>query len=295
MENKPVFLKLNLKSTESHRLFWSQLYFNIEAILLLDKKIETLEEAKKNLENASLIIKMTPFKNDFKAKLFSHILGEEKEEKSKIIAFTAKINVFDKKVLDIIDIREADGVATAYGNSPINPDETTIMQLSELEKNSLIQELQKLVENPMLPHLREPFIHFFSEFTTDSWKERIPANRTKATLVPYQGLFPFSGAIERIYKDELYVLDDLYCTAPNCDCNEVNCLVLTIDPQSGRETVFGGFKYQFTKKTFKNMPDFPSQFNAQEWLKQFNLNQPISLPVLFEYRYKALRKLFGTV
>ena len=291
MQEKPAFIKLNLKATEAHRLSWNGQYFNIEAILLLARKIESKEQVKQNLENCSLLIKMNPFKNEFKAKLFSHILAEEKEEQSNIIAFTVSINIFEIKVLDILDIREAQGVVNSYGNLPLNPNESSIIKLTEDENNSLKKELQKLVEGNMLVHLREPFVSFFPEFISDSWKDRVPKNKSKTALIPFQGVFPYSGAIERTYKEELYVLDDLYCAVPTCDCNEVNCIVLTIDPQSGREVVYGGFKYQFEKKIFKNMPDFPSQFNAQEWLKQFNTTQPINLTMLFESRYQFLRKL----
>ena len=291
MQEKPAFIKLNLKATEAHRLSWNGQYFNIEAILLLAHKIESKEQVKQNLENCSLLIKMNPFKNEFKAKLFSHILAEEKEEQSNIIAFTVSINIFEIKVLDILDIREAQGVVNSYGNLPLNPNESSIIKLTEDENNSLKKELQKLVEGNMLVHLREPFVSFFPEFISDSWKDRVPKNKSKTALIPFQGVFPYSGAIERTYKEELYVLDDLYCAVPSCDCNEVNCIVLTIDPQSGREVVYGGFKYQFEKKIFKNMPDFPSQFNAQEWLKQFNSTQPINLTMLFESRYQFLRKL----
>ena len=291
MQEKPAFIKLNLKATEAHRLSWNGQYFNIETILLLAHKIESKEQVKQNLENCSLLIKMNPFKNEFKAKLFSHILAEEKEEQSNIIAFTVSINIFEIKVLDILDIREAQGVVNSYGNSPLNPNESSIIKLTEDENNSLKKELQKLVEGNMLVHLREPFVSFFPEFISDSWKDRVPKNKSKTALIPFQGVFPYSGPIERTYKEELYVLDDLYCAVPSCDCNEVNCIVLTIDPQSGREVVYGGFKYQFEKKIFKNMPDFPSQFNAQEWLKQFNSTQPINLTMLFESRYQFLRKL----
>ncbi len=232
---------------------------------------------------------MTPFKNDFKAKLFSHILGEEKQEESKIIAFTATVNIFEKKVLDILDIREAQGVVNSYGNTPVNPDETVVVKLTNEERTSLLEELQKLVAGSMLPHLREPFLCFFPEFVANGWKEKMPKGKNKGALIPFQGLFSYSGSIERLHKDTLYALDDLYCVTPSCDCNEVNCIVLTFDPHTGKEIVQGGFKYHFEKNTFKNLPDFPAQFNAQEWFKQFSVNQPIKL--LFENRYHFLRNL----
>lgn len=295
MQNKPAYIKLNLKATEAHRLSWNGQYFNLEAVLLLDNKIETKEQARQNLEKCSLIVKMNPFKNEFKAKLFSHILGEEKEEQSNIIAFTVSINIFEKKVLEILDIREAQGIVNAYGNAPLNAEESAVIKLTDEERTSLNTEIQKLVEGNMLVHLREPFVSFFPEFATESWKERIPKNKSKTSLVPFQGLFPFAGNIERIFKEDLYVLDDLYCATPSCDCNEVNCIILTIDEQSGQEVIYGGFKYQFDKKSFKNMQDMPSQFNSQEWFKQFNSAQPINLHLLFESRYQFIRKIMSAL
>lgn len=293
MDNKHAYFKLNLKATEAHRLSWNGVYYNIEAFLLLDNKIENKEQAQKSCEKISLIVKLNPFKDEFKAKLFSHILDTDQEEKSQILAFTATINIFEKKVIEILDIRQAEGIVNAYGNSPLNHNESTPIKLTENENRALMTEFQKLLQGPMLAHIREPFVCFFPDFATTSWKERIPKNRSKSALVPFQALFPFSGNIERTYKDEVYFLDDLYCTVPTCDCNEVNCIVLSIDQKSGQEVVYGGFKYHFEKKTFKNLPDFPSQFNAQEWFKQFNLNQPIQLSLLFESRYKFLRQEFN--
>ena len=295
MTGPQSFLRLNLKSTEAHRLSWNNQYFNLDAFLLLDKKILSKEQAAEDLKNCSLIVKMNPFKNEFKAKLFSHILQQEKEEKSSIIAFTASINIFENKVLDILDIRETEGVVNSYGGVPLNADKSVQMTLTAEEKSSLMSELQKLVHGNMATHLRQPFVCFFPEFVTEEWRDRLPQGKSKATLIPFQALFPFAGAIDRVFKEQFYVLDDLYCTSLTCPCNEVNGLILTIDPHTGQEVLMGGFKYNFEKKTFKPRTDIPAQmnFNAQEWCKQFDAGQPIDLKVLFEARYHFLRKLLN--
>ena len=284
------YLKLNLKSTEAHRMSWNGQYFNLEGVLYFEDQIQSKEQATEALQKASLVIKMIPFKNEFKAKLFSAILEENRAEKSQIIAFTAKINIFEKKVLDILDIQEMEGSVNAHGESPLNSKESTPIKLTDSERITLTQECQKLVEGSMLVHLREPFVCFFPEFATPNWKEKLPKNKAKNSLIPFQALFPFAGNFERVYKDQFYILDDLYCVSPQCECNEVNCLIITLNDETGQEVVVGGFKYHFQKKSFKNRPDVPMQINSQEWFKQFSLNHPVSLAPLFEARYHFLRK-----
>jgi hypothetical protein len=285
------FLKLNLKATEAHRMSWNHQYFNLEGVLFFEEQITSQDQARKALECVKLVLKMVPFKNEFKAKLFSHILSENKEEKSDIFALTATVNLFEKKVLDVLDFQQGAGVVDAHGQSPLMQEETTPVTLSEGEKNELMRELNALVQGPMLPHLHEPFVCFFPEFVSASWKERLPKNRKDSSLIPFQALFPFSGAFERVHNDKFYVMDDMYCVSPKCLCGEVNCLVITFDDRTGQEVLAGGFKYHFEKKSFKNNADIPGKINAQEWFKQFSLKHPVSLNLLCESRYHFLREL----
>lgn len=72
MQDKPAYLKLNLKASEAHRLSWNGQYFNIEAILFFDHKIESKEQARQNLEHCSRIRKHTLKRSE---RCFAFIFG----------------------------------------------------------------------------------------------------------------------------------------------------------------------------------------------------------------------------
>lgn len=289
MQN-PVYMQLNVDANEANRLYWNGQYFSLEIVMVFPAQVESKGEMQKNLEECTLVLKLTPFKNQFRAKMLANLMAQENIEKSKIIGLTVSLNIESLKVLNILDTREIFTVLNGAGSGNLNAGESLQIQLSHAEKSELMQAIQKLAEGNLRPHLRQPFISFFPSLVDEQWEERIPKRQKKSALIPYQAIFPFSGSIERIFEDKMYAMDDLYCVNPECDCNEVTCVVLTFDPQSGKEVTHGGFKYHFEKKTFKNIPNFPSNFNSQEWFKQFTKQNPIHLALAFQSRYLFLRE-----
>ena len=289
MQN-PVYMQLNIGANEANRLFWNGHYFSLEIVMVFPKQVESKEEMKKNLEECTLVLKLTPFKNQFRAKMLASLTDQENVEKSKIIGLTVTININSLKILDILDSREISTTLDSEGSGSLNAVDSQKIQLNSDEKSALVQAIQKLAEGNLLPHLRQPFISFFPTLVDEQWQERIPKRQKKSALIPFQAIFPYSGGIERTFENNIYAIDDLYCVNVECDCNEVTCVVLTFDQKSGREITHGGFKYNFDKKSFKNIPNFPGNFNCQEWFKQFNKQNPVNLTLAFQSRYQFLRE-----
>ncbi|KAB8033674.1 hypothetical protein [Fluviispira multicolorata] len=289
MQN-PMYSQLNVGANEANRLFWNEKYFSLEVVLLFPTQMNSEEDVKTYLENATLVLKLTPFKNQFRAKMLASLLENENIEESEIIGLTATINIKSNKLLDILDIRQINTTLDGEGTGSLNAAESKPVDVSDAKKTELIQALQKLAEGNLKPHLQQPFVSFSPEFLDDQWTERLPKQKNKSALLPFQAIFPFSGGIERIHENQMYALDDLYCVNPSCNCNEVTCIVLTFDPNSGKEITHGGFKYNLEKNTFKSLPNFPTQFNSQEWFRQFSKDSSISLQLALKSRYQFLRK-----
>ena len=257
----PFYMQLNVSANEANRLYWNGQYFSLEIVMIFPKQLESKEDVQNILDSASLVLKLTPFKNQFRAKMLANLADTESTEKAKIIGLTISMNLKTLKVIEIQDSREIQTTLNQEGSG-----------------------------GNLLPHLRQPFVSFEDNFLDEQWQERIPKRQKKSALIPFQAVFPYSGSIERFHEKQIYAIDDLYCVNPECDCNEVTCVVLTFDPKTGREITHGGFKYHLEKKIFKNIPNFPSNFNSQEWFKQFNKLSPVNLNYAFEARYKLLRE-----
>lgn len=291
---QPYYMQLNLEANEANRLYWNEQYFSVESVLMLPKQVETKDDAYNAAKECTLVVKLTPFKNQFRAKLLASLKAEESPENAKILGLTLKVDVINLQLIDILDCRSLQTTLDSKGNGNINVSDSEILNLTEKEKQEFKSAFEKLAHGNLNPHLKQPFISFFPTLADTNWEEKIPPRQKKASLVPFQAIFPYAGAIERFHDKQVFALDDLYCVNPDCDCNEVTCVVLTFDQKSGKEITHGGFKYHFEKKSFKNIPNFPSQFNAQEWFKQFNKLSPFQLSNLFESRYNFLRKKYNT-
>ncbi|APJ03630.1 hypothetical protein [Silvanigrella aquatica] len=289
MQN-PVYMQLNVGANEANRLYWHGQYYSLEVVLVFPKQVESKDEMQKNLELSTLVLKLTPFKNHFRAKMLASLTSQENVQQSNIIGLTVTINIRTLKILEILDTREIATTLDGEGSGSIQRDESHQIKLSDKENSSLIEALEKLAEGNLMPHLRQPFISFFPDFVDDQWQERIPKRQKKSALVPFQAVFPYAGSIERSFENKMFAMDDLYCVNPECDCSEVTCVVLTFDPETGREITHGGFKYNLDKKTFKAIPNFPSSFNSQEWFKQFSKQNAIQLQLAFQARYDFLRE-----
>ncbi|WP_397600914.1 hypothetical protein [Silvanigrella sp.] len=285
----PFYMQLNVSANEANRLYWNGQYFSLEIVMIFPKQLESKEDVQNILENGSLVLKLTPFKNQFRAKMLANLADTESTEKANIIGLTISMNLKTLKVIEIQDSREIQTTLNQEGTGTIHSGESNSLKLTDKEKLKLSQSIEKLANGNLLPHLRQPFVSFEPEFLDEQWQERIPKRQKKSALIPFQAVFPHSGGIERFHEKQIYAIDDLYCVNPECDCNEVTCVVLTFDPKTGREITHGGFKYHLEKKIFKNIPNFPSNFNSQEWFKQFNKLSPVNLSYAFETRYQFLR------
>jgi hypothetical protein len=267
MQNKEIFytFPLNGQTTQAHRILLNGIYYSVESALLFENQIKSLEEARNYLENAILEFKLVRFEDQFRSKMFEALKEKKSEHQQSTceqIAVCVRVNIFEKKITNI-----------------------------EESAKAFADELGKLISGNLAIHLEQPFYSFFPDLLN---KQELEDNHKKLKkqkkLVPFQSIYPFCGPIHGVIKDnQECILDDLYCTNPSCDCNEVACIAISFDSVSGNEIVHGGFKYHLEKKAFKMMTDFPTNYNAQVWLKKFSENHFINLPFLFKSRYDFLR------
>lgn len=267
MQNKEIFytFPLNGQTTQAHRILLNGIYYSVESALLFENQIKSLEEAKNYFENAILEFRLVRFEDQFRSKMFEALTEkkfEHQQSASMQMTFCVRVNIFQKKITHIEEIGKP-----------------------------FADQLEKLISGNLAIHLEQPFYSFFPELLS---KQELEENYNKVKkqkkLVPFQSVYPFCGPIHGVVKDnQEFILDDLYCTNPLCDCNEVACIAISFDTVSGNEIVHGGFKYHLEKKSFKMMTDFPTNYNAQVWLKKFSENHFINLPFLFKSRYNFLR------
>lgn len=283
------YIPLNLAATEAHRLHWNQQYYSVEGVLLVPEQLKTAHEIQVYAHKAAVVLKLTPFHNQFRAKMLSRLQEDKKTTEAIVFGVTLTVDIATAKLLEVNNLSQVSAPLNEQGEAHLNPNASVVVKLSDAEHSEFMSAVQKLVETKMRAHLEQPFMSFLPELRSTNWKKDLPKQKEKGSLLPFQVPFPFSAHIERVHQGTTYLLDDMYCVNPACDCNEVTCIVLSFDADSQKEIVHGGFKYNLEKKTFKSMPNFPTQFNAQEWFKQFSTGHVFDLPFLFKSRYDFLR------
>lgn len=284
------YLPLNLTATEAHRLHWNHQYYSVDGVLLVPQQLTTMDDVQAYARNASVVLKLTPFQNQFRAKMLSRLQGNNHPTESVVFGVTLSVDITTGKLLEVLNLSQVSANLNEEGDAHLDPNKSVVVKLTDAEHNEFVTSLQALLETKMRPHLTQPFLSFLPELRPSEWRKDLPKQKEKGSLLPFQVPFPFSAHIERMHQDTSYLLDDMYCVNPACDCNEVTCIILSFDPNSQKEIVHGGFKYHLEKKSFKSMPNFPTQFNAQEWFKQFSTGHVFDLPFLFKSRYDFLRK-----
>ena len=199
----PFYMQLNVSANEANRLYWNGQYFSLEIVMIFPKQLESKEDVQNILDSASLVLKLTPFKNQFRAKMLANLADTESTEKAKIIGLTISMNLKTLKVIEIQDSREIQTTLNQEGSGTINTGESISLKLTETEKLELSQSIEKLASGNLLPHLRQPFVSFEDNFLDEQWQERIPKRQKKSALIPFQAVFPYSGSIERFHEKQI--------------------------------------------------------------------------------------------
>jgi hypothetical protein len=303
MEN-PVFVPLHLSANEAHRLFWDGQYYALEMTLIFQKQAQNIAQVQANLENTTLLVQLTPFCQEFRAKMLIALAGSvhaaHKTESFAVFLFHFHVNLLLGTILNLSQVQRFFTTLHTPASALPGPAFTNPVlenaPLTAEQKQNFLQTFEKelLHKDKLLPHLKHPFASFFPQLLPSQWKKELgflepPRMPHKRSLMPFQAAFPFSGNFKRLWKHKTYLMDDLYCVSENCNCHEVTCVVLSVDPEHAQETTHGGFKYHLGKKSFKKLPQFPKNFNAQEWFQQFSKQSPVHLHLVLESRYHFLK------
>lgn len=270
MQNNEIFYRhpLNAQATQGHRILLDGVYFSVESHLLFENQIKDVLQAKQFLEKAPLELRLERFEDQFRAKMRQALQQKSGEttgdaQSLEQMIILVSVDVFQKKIVQI-----------------------------EEKYSHLSVHLEKFISENLAIHLEQPFYSIFPNLVDpQTLKENHAKLKKQKRLVPYHSFYPFSGPIEASIKEDVdCILDDLYCTNPSCDCNEVTCIMISFDPQSGNEIVHGGFKYHLEKKSFKVLSDFPTNYNAQQCFKSFSTQHFVELSLLLKSRYQLMRK-----
>lgn len=285
----PLVLPLNIGKDDTFRVGWNGRYFQAKGALVLPRKITTTFDANEIIENTQFVVKLTEFKTALRSKLLAALSDSPVKQpaQTEVFGMVAQINIKEGRVIALDDVRRAVGTGSDESIDFLS-DAAEVLTLSDAERQTLITSLNQALTAPVLESLRHPFVPF-SENLSTTWKDQDLKSIQADKLVPFQMLFPNGQPIERFSDGERYVIDDLYCTNPNCNCTDVTCVVLKFLPNSGTEVAWGGFKWNIEADKFRPLPQFSNKFNAAEWFKQFNAASAFDLKLLLSTRQKFMR------
>ncbi|MEN9810246.1 MAG: hypothetical protein RLZZ488_1813 [Pseudomonadota bacterium] len=285
----PLVLPLSIGKDDTFRVSWKNRFFTARGALVLPRKITTELDAQEILESTQLVVKLAEFKDALRNKLLAALAPQNEEKKSvaEIFGVVLQVNIKTGRMTAVDDLRRTQ--AEGGGESAdFMADDAEVLALSDAERDELIVSFNRALTAPVLEALRQTFVPF-SEEISDAWKQQDLRSIQPDKLVPFQMLFPNGQPIERFVDGERYVIDDLYCTNPSCNCTDVTCVVLKMLPASGTEVAWGGFKWNIEADKFRPLPQFSNKFNASEWFKQFNAASAIDLKLLLSSRQKFMR------
>lgn len=288
----PLVLPLNIGKDDSFRLSWNRKLYLAKAALVLPRKLTTATDVEEVLESAQVVIRLSEFAGSLREKMLATLASKDKQTSHSVEVYgvVSKVNIRTGDVIEIEDVRLA---KTENGSEHVNfmSELAEVKQLSNDEKD-ILKAAIKVALNPIaLEALRQPFVSFEPRLS-EGWKDSDLSQIKADKLVPFQMLFPNTQPIERFVDGERFVIDDLYCTNPNCPCTDVTCVVLKLDVASGQEVAWGGFKWSSDSEKIKVLPQFSSKFNAAEWFKQFDNASGVNLKLLLRSRQSFMRTNF---
>ena len=282
--------------TSEPRVTWDGCYYNVSSALCL-KKANTSQEVDNAMEDALLVCKLVPFKENLRSKMLSMLaepaatFSAEKSQQAKAWALVAHVNLHTLQVTAIRDVRTAPVSVNdkhVLGFDAVTADFVTLSPAQETSLQAVFQTY--LAEKLHLPieEFFAPFLQEKNALSNDFWKDR-SHNLNLKHLFPYAEAFSLAFPNEYFTQTEAFVMEDLYCLNPSCDCKAVTCVISQINDPSGHPVTVAGFRYNFESKKFTPMNEIPGKYNASELFKRFSRNSSISLDVLFEKRYDFLR------
>lgn len=288
----PLVLPLNIGKDDTFRMTWKGRLFKAKGALVLPRKLTTQTDVEEVLDSAQMVIKLQEFSGALREKMLAALSPEKSSQhlETQVYGLVVRVNIKTAQLTHIEDLRSVKGT-NGGEQADFMSDAAQVIELTSEEKIELGKAINTSLTASVLEALRHPFVSFHPQLS-ETWKEQNLKGIQQDKLVPFQMLFPNSQPIERFVDGERFVIDDLYCTNPTCACTDVTCVVLKLDPTSGQEVAWGGFKWASDNEKFKVLPQFSSKFNAAEWFKQFDKASGFDLKMLLSSRQKFMRNDF---
>lgn len=282
MEERPFLVPIQFSSAESARFTWDGVYFNTQGVLYFPEKIKDADAVLQRASHLDFILRLVPFDTQFRSRMLA-ALGNAGQSTStaKSYGIAATADVRAGKIVSVGEVREQAVTVERGGFKPVNPGSETLVELDDSKRAALQKSLESYFKSSILSYAREVFAPFI---TDDAWKAR-PLDEFRKGLIPFSAVFPGAVPVERTHSGKTYFLEDHYSTLDST----VTCIIFEDDPESEQDVAWGGFKYDCDTRKLKVMNEFPSKYNAQEWLKQFDQHSPFSLDMLFAARANFVR------
>ena len=208
--------------------------------------------------------------------------------------------------------------AINFASAPV-PDPNEDSQEDEAGKMAIygfsVDVAERSIVDTGTPENREFGVEFVGQLTPDDWQflvkyllegkaEQIreadldqldpefPQAAFERAMVGYKEIFPLSPEFSLEKEGKSYLVDDMYCVQPKCDCNEAVLTFFTKD-SGGSSSLdeIAAVRYSLTSGLKEILPGKQSRSLTRRLVEALEVSTPDLKPDL-AFRYSQLKKLF---
>lgn len=281
----PYLVPMEFSDATARRLSWKKTYLSASGALCFPR-LETRADIEAFAKAVPCAVRLTPFRDEFKSKMFA-ALGDTAIQDSESYGAFFHYNTFTGKIDPKFELK-SQHIKIGSGRVFTEPGAAEKeISLSDAEKTELIESLEKFAKLNIAPQLHDSFAVFFPD-TLSLWSERAENLEVRnPDMIPFPSLCPMAIPLVIERDDETYYLVDHYSVDPKQ--TQAMLLIFKEDDESEQDVLFGGFRYDLQTHKIKTLPDMPGKYNATQWLKEFDTTNPFAFSELLPAR----RELFS--
>lgn len=282
----PFLVPLEFADASARRLSWKKNFFTASGALCFDRfrEVDKLREFCRSIPCA---LRLTPFRDEFKSKLFA-TLGQPQSTEAESYGAFLRWNIFDGSVSPELEAR-TQSVKLTQGFVTTEPTaEEKQLDLTASEKTEFAKTLSQFLATSSYMQVHDTLACFFPEEMT-AWKTLLEDFRPRKTdSIPYPALFSKALPLTIERNDENFYFIDHYSSNPKD--TQVLFLIFKEDLDAEQDVLWGGFRYCLESKKIKTLPDLPGKFNASQWLKECDEQNPFAFDMLLPARRNFILK-----
>lgn len=282
----PYLVPMEFSDATARRLSWKKTYFSASGAICYPR-LESREDIETFAEAVPCAARLTPFRDEFKSKMFA-ALGDTTIQDSESYGAFFHYNAFTGKIDTKFELKSQ---SVKLGSGRVFTESSAAekdIALSDLEKAELVASLEKFAKQNIAPQLHDSFSVFFPE-KFSLWSERAEGLSVRnPDMIPYPSLCPMAIPLVIERDNETFYLVDHYSVDPKQ--NQTILLIFKEDDESEQDVLFGGFRYDLQTHKIKTLPDMPGKYNATQWLKEFDNTNPFAFSELLPARREFFSK-----